>query len=106
MKKIYFGIFLILGIVLLFSNRSLLLSPEPVTWSERTIISQILIVWGLSGVFIMWFWMLGSHFKWKDVRYPVLWGFLLLFLNLGAALIYFLFVYAPRCYRQHKEIRS
>ena len=106
MKKIYFGSFLILSTVLVLINRSLLLPPEAVAWHERSIISQILIVWGISSPFIMWFWMLGSHFKSKDVKYPVLWGFSLLFLNFVAAVVYFLIVYAPRCYRQYKGLKS
>jgi hypothetical protein len=55
---------------------------------------------GAASGLALWIWMFSDFFQRQDIRFRVLWGWLLLFLNMGAAVVYFASVYAPREYRR------
>jgi len=47
-------------------------------------------------VFWFWFKMLGDYFRNRPDKHAVAWGWALFFLNIGAALAYFWFIWRPR----------
>lgn len=63
-------------------------------WHEMNTFMRIVFVWGLGGGFLLWFWMLGAHFKGSATQHPIIWGFMLLFAHIMAAVLYFIFVYS------------
>ena len=57
---------------------------------------KIVIATGVLSGLILWIWMFSDFFKRKDLRYRVLWGWVLFLANLLAAAIYFIVIYFPR----------
>jgi hypothetical protein len=62
-------------------------------------VKAVLATGVVSGL-MLWVWMFSDFFQSKDIGFRVLWGWLLLFLNMLAAVVYFVYVYAPREYRR------
>ena len=96
MNKKYLGWFLILGFCSMLLMAFLVTSPsKPSTdWNQMDILMKAISIWGLLGGFILWFWMIGAHFKGGKTNHPIIWGFALLFAHIIAAICYFIFVYS------------
>lgn len=82
-----------IGLLLLISNLFIFGQDGDGSWDQMQLHSKILLVWGMLGGLFLWISMLIDHFKHSRVKRKVIWGLFLVFGQLFAAAVYFLFVY-------------
>ena len=91
--KLWFGLILVAVLCGTFLYLSV---ASPGTSDGLGTGDKIVIATGVLSGFILWIWMFSDFFKRKDLRYRVLWGWVLFLANLLAAAIYFIVIYFPR----------
>ncbi|QEY15335.1 hypothetical protein D0C16_04700 [Cellvibrio sp. KY-GH-1] len=64
------------------------------TWWQMGLFSRVLLSWGMFGGMFLWISMLVDHFKYSRVKRKIAWGLFLVFGQMLAAAIYFVFVYS------------
>ena len=97
MKKVVLGYALVIwaGLVLLAPGTGIFESYFYKPRSEWPMYFEVIIFGGVIGGFILWFWMLADYFKGRPMEWRVAMGFFMIFMNIIAAIVYFLFIYAP-----------
>lgn len=86
------------GFLVLILKMLLLGQDGDGSWIEMRGYSRVLFVWGMIGGVFLWVSMLVDHLKYSRVKNKVAWGLVLIFGQILAACVYYVFVYlkAPK----------
>lgn len=103
MVKIIFGLFLVIGILLLMVKAFVFgFGDEILTTGFRELdsFSKLIVIWGFGGALVLWIWMFSDFFKRSDLRFKVTWGWFLLLGSYMVAVVYFAVIYVPSTMRK------